>query len=52
MQPIVIEEVCYDEDRLFAETLNQSETRSSHLFVFVHGFQGYATDLLPFKKHL
>lgn len=58
-EPIILEEVYFDEDNLL-QTLNLSTTmeiphqkqRPSHLFVFVHGFQATAQDLQIFKNCL
>lgn len=49
-QPIIIEEVYFDMDNFFQEyTRNRN---SSHLFVFVHGFQATGNDMQQFKNHL
>ena len=46
-EPIIIEEVYYDEKNLFTEALrdNAVPMKHSHLFVFVHGFQATAFDM-------
>ena len=51
-QPIIIEEIYYDNEQFFTEVQQELSVKNTHLFVFVHGFQASGIDMQVFKNHL
>ncbi len=51
-QPIIIEEIYYDNEQFFTEIHQDLSVKNTHLFVFVHGFQASGNDMQIFKNHL
>lgn len=51
-QPIIIEEIYYDNEQFFTEIQQDLSVKNTHLFVFVHGFQASGNDMQIFKNHL